>query len=73
VTPETALQILQAAAQMGALKGSVVGNTPMQAATDSFLNGLAEPPACRTDQEQTWLAVPVLDASAPQRVGPVAG
>jgi hypothetical protein len=73
VTPETAPQVLQLAAQLGALKGSVVGNTPMQAAVDSFLHGLAAPPACRTDQEQTWLAVPVLDPSAPQRVGPVAG
>jgi hypothetical protein len=73
VSPETALQVLQLAAQLGALKGSVVGNTPMQAATDSFLHGLAEPPAFHTDPEQTWLAVPVRDASASQRVGPVAG
>src|SRR5262249_37443469 len=73
VTPETALQVLQLAAQMDALKGSVVGNTPMQAVTDSFLHGLAEPPACRTDPEQTWLAVPVRDSSAPQRVGHAAG
>src|SRR5262249_32640025 len=47
VTPETALQVLQLAAQMGVLKSSLVENTPMQAAADSFLNGLAEPPTFR--------------------------